>query len=172
VHKTINKQLTYFLIVTPERIDITFNNIATSRLFDIVFTEIKSVWSSKPYVFINFGYLIKCSWQSQWQVKQIDWAIRFTFKHRIICMTRWMNTRTYWSSYQTRKSARFIFLQKVFYCYVFKTHRYWKRKLCLSKKVEMISIYTLSGFKVIAFDDGNFLHSKVKKLSFIYIIYN
>ena len=60
------------------------------------------------------------------------------------CITRWMNTRTYWSSYQTRtRQDLFIFIQKLFYCDLFtwicefltihhKKHQHWKGNMCFS----------------------------------------
>ena len=88
-----------------------------------------------------------------------------------ICITRWMNRRTYCSSYQTRtRQDLFIFIQKVFYCHLFtqrcefitnhhQLHRKCKGKMCFSKQLKWL-------------DDGIFPRSIVKKLAFNFMSYS
>jgi len=96
-----------------------------------------------------------------------------------ICITRWTNTRTYWSSYQTiTRQDFFITIQKVFYCDLFtyicefitnhhQIHRNWKGKIVFQNSWNYLVV---SGFEVIALDDGIFPRSILKELYLCLIV--
>ena len=83
-----------------------------------------------------------------------------------------MNTRTYWSAYQTRtRLDLFIFIQKVFNCDLLQI---FIKDIAKEDKIffqnSWLNDLIVSGFEVIALDDGIFPRSMVEKLAFIYVI--
>jgi len=86
-----------------------------------------------------------------------------------------MNTRTYWSVYQTRtRLDLFIFIQKVFYCDLLQIiiKDIENEKVRYFFQNSWLNDLIVSGFEVIALDDGIFPRSMVEKLAFIYISYS